>query len=151
MKRSTKNRIITIFIILIFLGSTAAFSILSTFQTGNQNSANWAAKIIIVINGDQYSIPSDIGIAGNETKGKVFTGNINGTIYKTVSENVRLKDFFDTWGKTFNSTCVLDYCNTNTSSMKMYVWDYSNSKWVENYDYELYTINNNNVIMIDYR
>jgi hypothetical protein len=134
----------------MFLGSSLTFAIISAFPSG-QNTANWAAEIIIVINGNQYPIPSDIGIAGNETKGKIFTGNINGTIYKTVSDNVKLKDFFDTWGKTFNSTCVLDYCNTNTSSMKMYVWDYSNSKWVENYDYELYTINNNDVIMIDYR
>lgn len=150
MKRSTKNRIITIFIILIFLGSTAAFSILSTFQTG-QGNANWVAKIAIIINGDQYPIPSDVGVVNNETKSKVYTASTDGLIYKTVSGDVTLKDFFNTWSKTFNSTCILDYCNTNTSSMKMYVWDSSNSKWVENYDYELYTIKSNDVIMIDYR
>jgi hypothetical protein len=151
VKRSTKNRIITIFLLLIFLVSVAATGLLSTFQSGNQNSATWAAEIIIVINETQYPIPSDLGITGNATTGKFYTGNTNGTIYKTVSGDVKLKDFFDTWNQTFNSTCILSYCNTNTSSMKMYVWDYANSKWAENHDYELYTIKNNDVIMIDYR
>jgi hypothetical protein len=107
--------------------------------------------LIIVINGDQYPIPSDVGIVGNETTGKVFTGNTNGVIYKTVSGDVTLKDFFDTWDQTFNNTCIMSYCNTNTSSVKIYVWQASGSKWAANNDYELYTIQNLDNILIDYR
>lgn len=110
-----------------------------------QNVTNWAARIVIYINGEIYSIPSDVGIVNNETKAKVYTGNSDGLIFKTVSEDVTLKDFFDTWGKTFNNTCILDYCNTNTSSVVLYV------NRVENPDYELYKIQNNNLIEIDYR
>ena len=150
MKRSTKNRIITVFVLLIFLGSSLTFAIISAFPT-QQNTANWIARIIIVINGDSYPIPSNIGIVNNETNAKIYTGNTNGVIYKTVSEDVTLKDFFDVLGQTFNSTCILDYCNTNISSMVMYLWDYSSSKWVENSGYELYAIKNNDVIMVDYR
>jgi hypothetical protein len=147
VKKATKNRIITIFIILMFVGSSLTFAIISAFPTGNTNEI-WNARIIIIINEEPYSIPSDIGIVDNETKGKIFTGNTDGTIYKTVSGDVTLKDFFDTWGKTFNNTCILDYCNTNTSSVKMYLWQ---NKWVENYDYELYNIKNGDNILIDYR
>ncbi|MEM5778079.1 MAG: hypothetical protein QXD43_01505 [Candidatus Aenigmatarchaeota archaeon] len=149
MKRATKNRIITIFIALIFIGSTAAFSILSSFENIRESYTNWKAQIIIVIYGEQYPIPSNIGIENNKTKAKVYTGNTNGIIYKTVSEDITLKDFFDTWGQTFNSTCILEYCNTNTSSLAMYVWQ--GNKWVENFDYEYYKINNNDIILIDYR
>jgi len=148
MKKATKNRIITMFIILIFLGSTAAFSLLNAFGSDQQNVANWKARILIFTFGEQYLIPADIGV-NNETKSKVYTLSTDGIIYKSVSEDVTLKDFFDVWGQTFNSTCILDYCNTNTSSMRMYIYRGENK--VENSDYELYVINNNDVIIIDYR
>jgi hypothetical protein len=147
VKKATKNRLITIFILLIFLGSSLAYAFISAFPTGS-SSDQWQARIIITINEDQYPIPSDIGIVGNETKGKIFTGNTNGIIYKTVNGYVTLKDFFDTWGQTFNSTCVLDYCNTNTSSVKMYTW---NGKWVTNSAFEFYVIKSGDNILIDYR
>ncbi len=144
MKKSTKNQIITVFVLLIFLGSSLTFAIMSAFPN-EQNVTNWAARIVIYINGEIYPIPSDVGIVNNETRAKVYTGNSDGVIFKTVSEDVTLKDFFDTWDKTFNSTCILDYCNTNTSSVVLYV------NRVENPDYELYKIQNNNLIEIDYR
>lgn len=147
MKRATKNRIITIFIILMFVGSSLTFAIISAVPSG-QSAGGWKAGIIIVINGEQYPIPSDIGISNNETTGKVYTGNTDGVVYKTVPGDVKLKDFFDTWGNAFNSTCILNYCNTNTSSMKMYVWS---GKWIENYDYNLYVIKSGDNILIDYR
>lgn len=145
MKRATKNRIITIFLLIIFLGSTAAFSIMSAFGGEQQNVASWRARIVIVIFEEQYPIPSGIGVVNNETKAKVYTTSTDGIIYKTVSEDVKVKDFFDIWGQTFNSNCILDYCNTNTSSLVMYV----NGKL--NNEYELYTIKGNDVIIIDYR
>jgi hypothetical protein len=131
----------------MFLGSSLTYAIMFAFPS-ESNTAGWRARIIIVINGEQHPISADVGVT-NETKAKVYTGNTDGVISKSVSEDVTLKDFFDVWNKTFNSNCILDYCNTNTSSMKMYLWE--NNNWVENSDYELYTIKNNDVIMIDYR
>jgi len=144
MKRSTKNRIITIFILLIFIGSTAAFSIISAFNTGNAPTG-WSAQVAIVLYGEMYPIPADLGIINNETAAKIYTGDSDGIIHKSVSENVTLKDFFAVWNQTFNSTCILSYCNTNTSSMKMFV----NGKL--NTAYELYVIQDRDVIIIDYR
>jgi hypothetical protein len=145
VKRSTKNRIITIFLLLIFLGSTAAFSLLSAFRNEQQNIEGWRARIAIVIFEEVYPIPANIGIVDNETKAKVFTTDSNGFISKSVSEDITLKDFFDIWGQNFNSTCILDYCNSGNNSMVMYV------NGNENSDYELYAIKNNDMIVIDYR
>lgn len=144
MKKETKNRIITIFMLLMFLGSSLTYAIISAIPNEQNNTAEWKARIIIYINGETYPIPVDIG-GDNETTSKIFTGNTNGIIYKRVSDDVTLKDFFDAWGQNFNSTCILEYCNTNTSSMAMFV----NRK--ESSDFELYTIKNNDVIEIDYR
>ena len=132
------------FVLLIFLGSSLTFAIISAFPN-ETNAAGWRARIVIVIFEESYPIPGDVGIINNETEAKVFTISTDGIISKGVSEDVTLKDFFDVWDKTFNSTCILDYYNTNTSSMVMYV----NGK--ENTDYELYAIKNNDVIIIDYR
>lgn len=143
MKRATKTRIITIFILLMFLGSSITYAIISAFPNENTVSG-WGAQLVIVIFGEQYPIPAEIGYT-NESKAKVYTTSTDGILYKSISEDVTLKDFFDAWNKTLNSTCILDYCNTNTSSMVMYV----NGKG--NFDYEYYIIKNNDIIVIDYR
>lgn len=143
MKRATKTRIITIFILLMFLGSSITYAIISS-TTGENTVPSWRAQLVIIIFGEQYTIPADIGYT-NESKAKVYTTSTDGILYKGISEDVTLKDFFDTWNKTLNSTCILDYCNTNTSSMMMYVNGKGNS------DYEYYIIKNNDIIVIDYR
>ena len=143
MKRATKNRIITIFILLMFLGSSITYAIISAFP-GESTTSVWRAQLVILVFGDQYPIPTDIGNT-NESKSKVYTTSTDGILYKSVNDDVTLKDFFDAWGKTFNSTCILDYCKTNTSSMAMFV----NGK--ENLDYEYYIIKNYDIIIIDYR
>ena len=126
------------------LGSSIAYAIISAVPSSNQVQSNWRALIAIVIFNEQYLIPADIGVS-NQTTAKVFTTNSDGIIYRTGTEDVRLKDFFDEWGKNFNSTCILDYCNNANNSMRMYV----NNK--ESMDYELYVIKNGDFILIDYR
>lgn len=103
----------------MFLGSSITYAIISAFPAENASSV-WKAQLVIVLNGEQYPIPADIGYT-NESKAKVYTTSVDGILYKSVSGDVTLKDFFNAWGKTFNDTCILDYCNTNTSSMVMFV------------------------------
>jgi hypothetical protein len=62
-----------------------------------------------------------------------------------ISTNTTLKNIFQKWNKNFNSTCILDYCNNNDNSMRMYV----NNK--ENFDYENYIVKDGDIIIIDYR
>ena len=51
----------------------------------------------------------------------------------------------DVWEETFNSTCIMDYCNIENKSIQMFVNN------VVNADYELYRIKNRDDIIIDYR
>jgi hypothetical protein len=149
MKRSTKKQLITIFILLIFMGSTITYAIISAVPSGNTVSG-WRAQMAIVIFGDQYPIPVDIGYT-NTTKAKVFTTSTDGTLYKSVDGDVTLKDFFDAWNETFNSTCILSYCNTksNTTNITSTVAMFVNGKI--NLEYENYVIQSNDQIIIDYR
>jgi hypothetical protein len=144
MKRSTKKQILSMLIIVSFLGSSITYAFISTVPTSNQVQQNWAARVQVVIYNQLNSIPAGLGIVNNTTS-KIFTTSNDNIIYKTGEQDVRLSDLFEIWNKTFNSTCIFDYCDTNTSSMRMYV------NGAENFDYELYVIQNNDDILIDYR
>lgn len=145
MKKSTKNKVFTIIILLALLGSSLAYAIVSSFPTQNQVQTNWRALLVIRTFGDVYPIPANIGIIDNQTRAKFFTINSDGIIYKTGEEDATLGEFFKIWGENFNRTCILNYCNNGNSSMKMYV------NYVENNEYGNYVIKNNNLIIIDYR
>lgn len=149
MRRATRNRIITIFILMMFLGSSVTYALISAIPTGTAPTG-WRALLVIQVNEEQELIPAGVGISGNETTGKLYTISNDGILYKSVSGDVTLKDFFDEWNKTFNIDCVLTYCNTNTSSVAMFVGTNSNDLQ-KNYDYQNYVIQNGNVILIDYR
>jgi hypothetical protein len=152
MKKSTKKKIMAVIISLAFLGSIIAGSISLIIPSGRQQGV-WAAKLEIVVFNELQEIPAEVGV-NNETREKLFTLDYDNIIYKTVDEDATLKEFFDIWGKTFNSTCILDYCNNENHSMKMYVCSnclQTQGNFVENKDYELYKINNMDIIRIDYR
>lgn len=148
MRDSTKKQIITIIILVAMLGSSITYAIISAVPSQNETQLNWGARLIIVIFGGQYTIPADIGVT-NETRTKLFTLNSDGMIYKTGTEDATLGDFFKIWGENFNSTCILDYCNNENSSMMMYV--FQNGNWIQNSEYENYVIKNGDSIMVDYR
>jgi len=148
VKNSTKKQIITIFILVAFLGSSLTYALISAFPSENQVQTNWAAQLVITIFGEQYTIPADIGVT-NETREKLFTVNSNGIIYKTGTEDATLGEFFKIWGQDFNSTCIIDYCNNQNNTMMMVLR--SGNDWVANSEYDNYVIKNGDVIWIDYR
>ncbi|NIO44524.1 MAG: hypothetical protein GTN36_03150 [Candidatus Aenigmarchaeota archaeon] len=144
MKKTTKKQIFAIFIILAFLGSGLIGAVLYTNPSQNQVQADWAVVLGIVIFNELQPIPAGVGIT-NETRAKLFTLNSDGVIFKTGEESATLGEFFEIWDENFNNTCILEYCNNENHSMRMYVND------VENFQYELYTIKNRDRILIDYR
>ena len=145
MKKSTKKKIMAIFIALAFTASIATTAITFILPSqNNQQSDTWAARISVVIFGEVHYIPAGLGITDN-VAGPIYTLDSSNIIYKNTTGDVSLKEVFEQWGENFNSTCIMDYCNTNTSSMMMYV------NGVANTDYELYTIQNQDDIIIDYR
>ncbi|MFH0929026.1 MAG: hypothetical protein V1818_01565 [Candidatus Aenigmatarchaeota archaeon] len=152
MKKSTKKKIISIFIISAFLFSSFAYALSFAFPTQKQSDV-WAFGLNIYIDNNLQQIPAGVGIVNNATD-ILFTTDYDSIIYKNTDDDVRLKDFFGIWGETFNSTCIFDYCNNGNHSMKMYVCSnclISYTSFVENKDYELYKINNMDVVRIDYR
>ena len=149
MKRATKNQIITIIILLVFLVSSLTYAIISAFPVESRIAAGWRARLYIIIFGETVEIPANIGIINETATSKLFTLNNDGIIYKKGSEDATLGDFFSIWNKTFNSTCILEYCNNENNSMRMYIYRGDNK--VENLEYENYVIKDRDVILIDYR
>ncbi|MBN2202748.1 MAG: hypothetical protein JW700_00985 [Candidatus Aenigmarchaeota archaeon] len=145
MKKTTKKKLISVFIISAFLFSSFAYALSFSFSSTNNDSDVWAAGISVVIFGSQQPIPAGLGVNDDNTYDKLYTLSNDNIIYKSTDESVMVKDFFEIWGENFNSTCIMNYCNNNQSSMVMYV------NGVLNTDYELYTIQNRDVIIIDYR
>ena len=143
MRKSTKKKIMSIFIIVAFLASILTTALSFIIPSENQQDV-WVARLSIVVFNELQYIPAEVGIT-NETREKLFTLNTDNIIYKVTDEDASLKDFFDIWGETFNSTCILDYCNNGNYSMKMYV------NGAENRDYQYYIIKNMDEIIIDYR
>ena len=144
MKKSTKKKIFAIFIVIAFLGSGLISAFLYANPSQNQVQANWGARLAIVVFNDMQHIPAGVGVT-NETTDKLFTLNSDGIIYKTGEESATLGEFFEIWGENFNSSCILEYCNNENNSMRMYVNN------VEIFQYEVYIIKNNDFILIDYR
>ena len=127
----------------MFLGSSLTYAIISSI-TPTQQEIPWQAALFVVIFEDPVEIPAGVGVE-NETRAKLYTLNYDNIIYKEGEEDSTLRDFFEIWGETFNSTCILDYCNNANNSIRMYV----NNR--ETLDYEYYVIRDRDVIVIDYR
>jgi len=144
MKKSTKKQLITAFILIMFLGSGFIGALLYAFPS-TTNTTGWYAGLFIVIHEQVQQIPAGVGVISDETREKLYTLDYNNIIFKDTDEDATLGEFFDIWNETFNSNCILDYCNNENHSMRMYVND------IENFEYEFYVIKNRDTIIIDYR
>ncbi len=97
--------------------------LLSYNLQSHQNAARHIhAQLDIEILGQDRSIPAQIGIGPN-TMRVVHTHDNSGKIHvePPVPVEVTLGNFFSVWGKTFNSSCVFDYCENATHKLSMYV------------------------------
>lgn len=152
MRKSTKKKMMGIFISFAFLASIITGAISFVLPSDNQQEV-WAARLEIVVFNELQEIPAEVGVL-NETRDKLFTLNYDNIIYKVSDEEAVLGEFFEIWGETFNSTCILDYCNSENHTMKMYVCSNcleTYTSFTENKDYEFYRINNMDIVRIDYR
>jgi hypothetical protein len=147
MKKRAKQ-ILTIVILLIFLGSGFTTILLSIIP-GGVGPTSWRAGLFIIIHGEQTEIPAKIGFIDDAPSEGFYTLDNTGIIFKGTSEDIPLGDFFKTWGKTFNSTCILEYCNNGNHSMRMYI--IRGDDKVENFEYENYIVKDMDMILIDYR
>ena len=109
---------------------------------------HWHPELTIIINGQQQIIPTNLGITPSfhypvhthDTTGVLHYENNNPT-----PENMPLRYFFEqVWRKPFNSTCILNYCNDGSRTVKMTV----NGK--ENFDFENYIPKDKDDIRIEF-
>ncbi|PIN81887.1 hypothetical protein COV11_00845 [Candidatus Woesearchaeota archaeon CG10_big_fil_rev_8_21_14_0_10_30_7] len=122
-------------------------------------SVHWHPKISIIIDGEQVSIPSDLGYGTGKMvdthlsgmrMSPIHTHDSGGTIHlennnpSSKPETLSLGYFFYVWNKTFNSTCIFEYC-TDKGSLKLFV----NGK--ENFEFENYLMRDKDQIRIEYK
>lgn len=124
-----------------------------------KGNTHWHPKLTIRINGEQILIPDDIGrrtgrIVDTDLSGMkmspTHTHESDGTIHienknpASKPETLTLGYFFYVWDKTFNSTCIFDYC-TDKGTLKMYV------NGVENKEFEEYVMHDADQILVEYK
>lgn len=101
----------------------------------SRRGIHWHPNLEIWIKGERVTIPANIGLGGIHAD--THTHEENDRIHLEMSRPVRESDtrlakFFETWGKEFNSQCILDVCNGEDGTVKMFVNGEENTEF-ENY------------------
>jgi len=134
----------------VFFLSRGSSSSIPEDQVVAQNGLHWHPKLTITISGKKQEIPANLGIGAvhqnihthdQDAKDGVIHMEMQGVVVK---EDIKLGNFFRTWGKEFNSTAILDKKNGSEGTVKMFV----NGK--ENKDFENYLMRDGNNIEIRY-
>ena len=125
-----------------------------------QYPIHWHPKLKIIIKGEEQIIPKGIGISiGNSIDNEIsgmrmsptHTHESDGTIHLENNkpwlkpETLTLGYFFKVWGKNFNSSCIFEYCNSDSGTLTMMV----NGK--PNNEFERYVMHDKDNIVIEYR
>ena len=102
-------------------------------------------QLSITINGEAVDIPANIGIETDIMR-PIHTHDASGKIHVegTCERDFTLQELFAVWGKTFNSSCIMDSCVDDTHTLKMYV------NGVESLQYETLVLKDEDSIEIVY-
>ena len=137
MKKENRRRVIVLFILFVFMGSSISYAVL--FFVPTEENVKWMARLNIYIDGQLQFIPEGVG-----TGGSLYTMAADNILYKEGPKNLTLGDFFNVWSQIFNSTCILEYCTDSSHNLVMRV------NRAKNYEFDRYVIQNNDLIEIDY-
>ena len=144
--KKIRNWIIFIFILgLIILGIYALMTTSNSFDNlpaaeinigSHQNIAlHIHSDLEIKINGQNFPIPANIGISTGIMR-PLHTHDSSGEIHieGPYARDFSVGEFFQVWNKTFNSSCIFEYCTDyeNRSTLKMFVNGQENTQF-ENY------------------
>ncbi|MBI2173126.1 MAG: hypothetical protein HYT73_02865 [Candidatus Aenigmarchaeota archaeon] len=85
---------------------------------------HWHPTLEVIIKGQKQTIPANLGTIGVHQP--IHTHDLTGELHYENSnptpENMPLRYFFEiVWRKTFNDTCIMDHCNDETGTVKMFV------------------------------
>lgn len=86
----------------------------------------------IIILGEKQEISPNIGITSNGMR-VIHTHESGGTLHveSPYPQEFYLKDFFTVWGKTFNESCIFEYCTDENHKLSMYVNGLPNEEYGE--------------------
>ena len=107
-----KKYLLLIMALLVMLVSCAPKDPLQlNLKDYNQLALHLHPHLDIIINGKNITIPANIGHSETVIRG-IHTHDADGIIHveSPVVHQYVLQDFFTVWGKTFNETCILEYC-----------------------------------------
>lgn len=110
----------------------------------SKNGLHWHPTVAIYIRGQKQDIPPNLGLALGMAS--VHTHDSSGTIHvekggRVTKDDIRLAALFKTWGKQFNSSCLLDECGGKVTLLV-------NDK--ENTEFENYVMQDKDKIEIRY-
>lgn len=110
---------------------------------------HWHPHLTIIIKDQSQIIPSGLGATGT-IHSPLHTHDATGTLHyennSPTLENMQLGYFFEkVWKKTFNSSCIFEYCNGIDGKVKMFV----NGK--ENLEFEKFIPKEGDEIKIEYK
>ena len=114
----------------------------------SRRGIHWHPNLSISTKGEPVTIPANIGLGGG-IHADTHTHKENDQIHLEMSRPVRESDtrlgvFFEVWGKEFNSQCILDACNGEEGTVKMFV------DGEESFEFENYHMNDGDKIEIRY-
>lgn len=102
-------------------------------------------QLSIMINGQDYEIPADIGISTGCMR-PIHTHDATGTLHVEFPRvrEVKLGEFFKIWEKIFNADCIFEHCSGGEDQVKMFV------NGEQNFDFENYVMRDLDRIEIIY-
>lgn len=138
-KRLTRTLLWGIPLILLAIG---AWAVVRSPKASNEDNPlisrrgiHWHPNLEIWIKGERITIPANIGLGA--VHADTHTHKENDQIHLEMSRPARQSDtrlgkFFDVWGKEFNSQCILNVCNNENGTVRVFVNGEENMEF-ENY------------------
>ncbi len=113
----------------------------------SRNGLHWHTQLRIFIDGKEQPIPANIGLGFVHKP--IHTHEADNIVHLEFSglvtkEDVKLKKFFEIWGKQFNKECIFEFCNGQGKQVKFFV------NGQENQDFENYIMQDGDKIEIRY-
>ena len=100
----------------------------------SRSGIHWHPQISITVRGQKQEISANIGLG--VTHNPIHTHETDGVIHLEFSglvtkENVKVKKFFEIWGKQFNQNCIFEFCNGPEGRLRMLVNGAKNTEFGE--------------------
>lgn len=104
-------------------------------QVISRQGIHWHPKLTILIKDKKQEIPANLGLGAVHQP--IHTHDSSGTLHLEINglvtkDETKLGNFFQIWGKQFNSSCILDKCNGTAGTVKLLVNGQENKEF-ENY------------------